>query len=70
MVKDAFIDGLDNKVKFIILQSNPDKLEDASSTASRLFGIEGGTITQTAPEDVVTIEEDGDVEMKITELAK
>lgn len=40
MVKDAFIDGLDERIKFIILQANPEKLEDAISAASRLYGME------------------------------
>ena len=70
MVKDAFIDGLDNKVKFIILQSNPDTLEDAISTASRLFGIEGSVTIKPVQEAPPSIDEDGDVEMRITELAQ
>ena len=67
MVKDALMDGLDEGIKFITLKSNPQKLEDAIATASRLNRVrrEGKIKAKEW-----TVDEDGDVEIDMNDLAK
>lgn len=64
MLRDAFVSGLNERIRYIIIQAKPDSLEKAVNSALNLMGNDLKSIQHQE-----VIDEDGDVEIGMAELA-